>query len=336
MFTPLILAALLTGGAAAPASSSVSTGTVPTGSQILLTGPVITQAGANRGTGNAKAVYLIQPSLTDRRGQPIPAEPWLNTPLTVISQTAAAYTLSNGSTSVTLSKRNLAAKAVFPLVQDGETRALADEFLNRTGWPNGRLDGPCEIVPGYHADVDASRATVVGVWRVQVRGFPAGPGISLSPQGGLVWGDMVQGERVTASPIFVQFGQLQGVKTFSASMEPGLQDQSAKLMALAPQRCTALGVLQYASANDLRRSLRLVAAPAAPPREGNPDRAEKLLLSQTREQVLSIYGSPNEPGTLANILKLPHWSYGAGAYDDIQIDFGVDGRVSKVRIARSP
>ncbi|TSA87892.1 hypothetical protein FNU79_01190 [Deinococcus detaillensis] len=327
MFAPLILTALLTGGSAAP--------TFATGSHVLLTGTVITQAGANQGTGNAKPVYLTQPALTDIRGQPVAAQPWLNTPLTVKSQTAAAYILSGGQTVLLLPKRNLATRAVFALVKDKETQALAGEFVSRMVWPNGRLHGPCEIAAGYHADAEARRARVVGVWRVQALGFAAGSGLSLSPQGGLVQGDMVHNERVSASSLFVQFSGLEEIKALSAVLDSSLQDQSAKLMALAPQRCTHLGV-QCASADDLRRSLSLSAPPAHPPREGDPDKAEKALLGQTRQQVLALYGSPNELGTLEQILKLPRWNYGAGGYDNMQIDFGMDRRVIRAAITRIP
>ena len=121
----------------------------------------------------------------------------------------------------------------------------------------------------------------------------------------------------------------------SAALNSSLERRSAALMAQAPKRCTRLSVL-YASAGDLRRNLSLSAPPAVPPREGDPDKAEKILLSLTKTQVLVLYGSPNEPGTLPDILKLPHWSYGSGGYDDIQIDFGAAGRVTRAVIARSP
>ncbi|WP_293909904.1 hypothetical protein [Deinococcus sp.] len=317
--SPRRLLPLLLALSAAALAQDVSR--LATGSQVLLTYSVI--------VSEPPTIYREQAKLSDLAGEPVTGWQWLFKPLKIVGQTAAGYTLSDGTSQVQLPKRGLATRTVFPLSQDTETRALANELLGKLVWGNGRLHAPCEIVVGYHADVRFRSARISGVWRVQ-----SGP-LSLSPQGGLIGGGMVANAKVSAAPILVAFGQPQGVKAEFATMESYIPFQTADLMALAPQRCTRLSVL-YASADDLRRNLSLSAPPAVLPVLYNPDKAEKTLLGQTKAWVLALYGSPNEPGTLSDILKLPHWSYGTGAYDDIQIDFGAAGRVVKAVISRSP
>lgn len=292
-----------------------------TGSQVLLTDTVQVQTAPG---------LRDQVVLTNLAGKPVARGHWLYKPLSVVSQTAVSYTLSDGTSQVLLPKRNLAAKAAFPLVQDEETRALAAELLGKTVWGNGGLHSSCEVVNGYTANLEFSRAQITGLWRTQ------SPNLYFSPGGGLTQFDMVFNERVSRSALLVTLDRPVGSKVVSAALSSGLESRSGDLMAPAPQRCTRLSVL-YASADELRRNLRLSAPPPLPPLpETTVDAVQRSLIGWTKAQVLIHYGSPNEPGTLDEVLKLGAWGYGSGIYDHIQFSFGPDGRVMKAVITQSP
>ncbi|WP_216320009.1 hypothetical protein [Deinococcus aestuarii] len=250
---------------------------------------------------------LVVAFLTDAEGRPVPRAPWLGRPLTVTARTASAYQLSGDSGQVWLPRRNLASKAVFPLTRDAETKALAARLNGKDVWPFGMWRVPCEVVDGFLADLTLKGARVEDVWRVR-------------------------GQDQT---VLVVLGRPQGMEVLSLAYGGANQGREGQARAQIPARCTTFPAL-YVNAADVDRHLSL-SRPARPPTlPGGPDARERVLVGWTREQVYVQYGSPNEPGTRADLDRLPTWTYGAGGYDFIRVDFGPSGRVIRAAIARSP
>lgn len=321
MSSILALSLLLTGGGAQPRYMMPAPLTPRVGGSLLL------MQGAT--TGPESSVFLAPPFLTDAQGKAVPRDPWLNHPLKVVRETASAYALSDGTKQVWLPKRNLSAKAAFPLTHDEETDRLAQELNGKIVWMNGQPGFPCEIVTGYHASVTMKNAQVDGVWRV------AGDGLNLSPQGGLVDGGMITNERSSSRAILVVLREPEGLRATAATLDPALQDRSPELMAQAPQRCTTLPAL-YADADDLRRNLTTSRPTSTPALSNDLDAAEQALIGWTRAQVLAQYGIPNEEGSLAGIMKLGAWQYGGVPYGMILFKFSPEGRVTQASFSRSP
>lgn len=304
--------------------------TLSVGDQVLLTGAaVVKPLPLAVGTG------LRQLDLfTDERGRPVERRSWLNRPLKVVNRAAQMYTLSNGSSLVRLAKSKLAVSAMFPLSQDPETRELAGEFVGKTVWGNGGLHAPCEIVDGYHAEVEMRSARVVGVWRLRA------DGLLLSPRGGLVDDDPTQQKRVSSAALLVMLDNPQAIKVTAGNFEVSLGSQLRQLNAQVPERCAALPLL-YANANDLRRNLTRRLPLALPTLPKNFEAIPQTLVGWTRAQVLARFGNPNQPGTLAELLQRSLWDYGSGTYegglyDGLIFTFGTDGQVKVVQTSRRP
>lgn len=300
MSSILALSLLLLGGGAQPLSRTPAPLTLRVDGDVLLTD---------------SRFSLAPPLLMGAGGQEVSSSPWLNHPLKVRGETAGAYVLSDGREQVWLPKRDLHAKAVFPLTRDGETDRLARELKGRTVWVNGHPSFPCEIVPGYHAEVTLKSARVDSVWRVEGHLFPK-----------------VQG---SSGAILVMLREPEDLGVLSASMDPSLQDQSPQLMAQAPERCTRLPAL-YANTGSLWRTLTTSRPAATPALPNDLDAREKALIGWTRAQVLAQYGSPNEEGSLAEIMKLKAWHYGDSPYARVLFRFSPEGRVTQASFARSP
>lgn len=245
--------------------------------------------------------------LTDAQGKRVPRSPWLGRPLAVTAETSSAYALTGEAGQVWLPRRNLGAKAVFLLTRDAETKALAARLNGKNVWPFGRLEVPCEVVDGFFAGLTLKSAQVKDVWRVQGQGLT----------------------------VLVVLGRPQGIDVSSLAYGGANQGHEDEARAQIPARCTTLPAL-YRDVADVDRRLSL-SRPARPPAlPTGPDAQERALIGWTREQVYVQYGSPNEPGTRADLNRLSTWIYGAGGYDFMQVDFGPSGRVVRVAIARSP
>ena len=311
---PVLTLSLALIGAVQTSPSTMPTSYVPVvGGYVLLTENAYT-------AGN---VVRVTPFLTDAQGHGVPRFRWLNRPLKVLRQTASAYVLSDGAALVWLPKRNLPARAAFPLTRTRETEQIAQALASRQVSVNGQPMFPCEIVPGYKASVTLKTARVESVWQIEV-----------SPQGGFVSGNEVPNRRVSSGAVLVMLRPLTGVRTLAAQVEPSLQEHSVALMAQAPRRCTSLpGV--FASADDVYRSLSTAPLPARPPLPNDPDAAQKVLIGWTRAQVLAQYGNPNEEGSLAELLKRGRWTFGYD-YGFVSFTFSPDGRVSEAYMTRSP
>ncbi|GBF05383.1 hypothetical protein DAERI_040143 [Deinococcus aerius] len=250
---------------------------------------------------------LVSAFLTDAQGRQVPRSPWLGRPLTVTAETTSAYRLSGGAGQVWLPRRNLGTKAVFPLTRDAETKALAARLSGQNVWPFGLWHVPCEVMDGFYADLTLKGARVEDVWRLQ----------DLSPT------------------ILLVLGKPQGMDVLSLAYGGVNQGYEGEARAQIPARCTTLPAL-YTNVAEVERRLSL-SRPAPPPALPNdPAGQERALIGWTREQVYVQYGSPNEPGTRADLNRLPTWTYGAGGYDFIRVDFGPSGRVVRASIARSP
>ena len=271
----------------------------------------------------------LPPVLTDAHGQLVPRGPWLNRPLKVLRETASAYLLAQGPAQAWLPKNLLASKSVFPLLQTANTQALARELGRATVRVNGQPNFPCEVTTGYHALVTLKTARVASVWMV------VGDHLNLSPQGGAASGDSGPNERGGPQAVLVMLDALSGVRFTGAGLEENLVQQSTKLMAQVPQRCTSLAAL-FANTDDLHRTLSTARPVKVPGLPDNPDAQQQALVGWTKAQVLAQYGSPNEVGSLQTILKLKTWSYGADAYSTVRFTFGPDGRVMTAYVGRSP
>lgn len=292
------------------------------GGQVLLTPTAV--------TGPQGTAFLAEPFLTDARGRGVERTPWLGRPLKVVAETSSTFQLSDGGQRVWLPKRNLAAKAVFPLTRDAETEALAAELGGHSVSFNGGFSTSCRVVSVYYAFMRAQAARVTQVWRVQV------DGMNLSPKGGLVDADMVFNERLSSRPVLLVLDRFVNLEqTGSASGGPNYEALNVRARKLVPARCSTLPGL-YASADDVRRNLSTAPLAQRPTLPTDPDQAQQALVGWTRAQVLAQYGSPNEPGRLADLLKLPAWTYGEIPYSMVHFDFSPDGRVTKASIARSP
>ncbi|PNY81545.1 hypothetical protein [Deinococcus koreensis] len=310
----LLTLSLALTGALQPPPSTVPTPYAPAvGGYVLLTESVSTAGNVVRST----------PFLTDAQGHGVSRFGWLNRPLRVLRETVSAYVLSSGTGQVWLPKRNLQAKAAFPLTRTRETEQLSQALVSQQVYVDGHPMFPCGIAPGYTAYVTLESARVESIWQIEV-----------SPQGGFVSGNEVRNQRVSRAAVLVMLRPLAGVRALAGQPDPSLQEQSVALMAQAPQRCTRLpGV--FGSADDVYRSLSLAPLPIRPPLPNDPDAAQKVLIGWTRAQVLAQYGNPNEEGSLADLLNHTHWTFGYD-YGLVSITFGPDGRVSEARIARSP
>lgn len=224
-----------------------------------------------------------------------------------MAETGSAYQLSGEAGQVWLPRRNLGAKAVFLLTRDAETKALAARLNGKNVWPFGMLHVPCEVVNGFLAGLTLKGARVEDVWRVQ----------GLGPT------------------VLIVLGSPQGIEVSSLAYGGAAQGHEGEARAQIPAHCTTFSAL-YANVADVDRRLSL-SRPARPPAlPAGPDAQERALVGWTREQVYVQYGSPNEPGTRADLNRLSTWTYGTGGYDFTRVDFGPSGRVVRVLIARSP
>ncbi|MDB5046109.1 MAG: hypothetical protein JWQ08_2159 [Deinococcus sp.] len=272
------------------------------------------------------------PFFLDGAGRPTVRGPWLNRPLQVVGETATSSVIHDekGLHEIYLPKRNIEKKAAFPLTAaNTETQRLASELVGKRVWFNGQPQFPCEIVHGYHAQVLAESARVLSVWQLD----PAG--VNVSPQGGLVDGGSIQNDRMGTTTTLVMLGEPKicrpSVPAWNRSKLDTRLNCEVKHRNAAP-RCPPF----YASSENVRRNL----VTSSPQKlSGMPQSAaqqERWLVGKSRKQILATFGSPNEPGTLAAIMGLPIWHYGAVAYASIVFTFDAAGKVFKAVIATSP